>query len=173
MRDEATYIAFVETRWPALLRLAHLLTGSQQTGEDVLQGVLLKVYLGWGGISRVESPDGYVRRMLVNATISRGRTQARRGERLVDVVPEPPSYADDTVDSRLALWQAVRSLPARQRAVIVLRYYEDLSEAEIARVLGCAPGTVKSQASDALRSLRAVLGDSPFAETSGVHHDHA
>ncbi len=173
MRDEASYVAFVETRWPSLLRLAHLLTGSQQAGEDVLQGVLLKVYLGWGGIARLESPDGYVRRMLVNATISRGRTRTRRGERLVEVVPEPPAPADDTVDSRLALWHVVRALPPRQRAVIVLRYYEDLSEAEIARVLGCAPGTVKSQASDALRSLRGVLGDTPVVERSGVHHDHA
>ena len=156
MRDEASYVAFVEARWPALLRLAHLLTGSRRAGEDVLQGVLLTVFVRWGRIARLDSPEGHVRRMLVNASISRGRTQTRRGDRLVGTVPEAPLHEDGTLDTRVALWSVVRALPPRQRAVIVLRYYEDLTEAEIARVLGCPPGTVRSQAAEALRSLPGI-----------------
>jgi RNA polymerase sigma-70 factor (sigma-E family) len=173
MRDEASYVAFVEARWPSLLRLAHLLSGSSAAGEDVLQAVLLELYLRWGRISRLDFPEGHVRRMLVTETISRGRT--RRGERPVEAVPERHVNpdADVDVDVRLALWPVVRDLPPRQRAVIVLRYYEDLSEAEIAQVLGCAPGTVRSQAAGALRSLRAVLGATPFVDPSGARHDPA
>ena len=173
MRDEASYVAFVEARWPSLLRLAHLLSGYSASGEDVLQAVLLEVYLRWGRISRLDFPEGYVRTMLVDETLSRGRTRTRRGEHLVEAVPERHVGLDDDVEERQAPWPAVRALPPRQRAVIVLRYYEDLSEAEIVQVLGCAPGTVKSQAADALRSLRAVLGATPFVDPSGARHDPA
>ena len=171
MRDEASYVAFVEARWPSLLRLAHLLSGSSAAGEDVLHAVLLEVYLRWGRISRLDFPEGYVRRRLVNEALSRGRT--RRGERLVEAVPERHDEPDDGAEDALALWSVVRALPPRQRAVTVLRYYEDLSEAEIAQVLGCAPGTVTSQAADALRSLRAVLGATPVVDPSGARHDPA
>ena len=165
MRDDSTYVAFVDTRWPALLRLAHLLTGSTAAGEDLLQGVLLTAYLKWPRISRLDHPDAYVRKMLVNAATSRTRTVARRGERLVDDVPEPTLPSTPTAEDRVALWDVVRSLPPRQRAVLVLRYYEDLTEVEIARVLNCAPGTVKSQAADALRNLRRALVTEPTGGT--------
>ena len=173
MRDEASYVAFVETRWPSLLRLAHLLSGSSAAGEDVLQAVLPEVYLRWGRISRLDFPEGYVRRMLVDETLSRGRTRTRRGVRVVEAVPERHVGHDDDVEERFALWPVVRALPPRQRAVIVLRYYEDLSEAEMARVLGCAPGTVRSQAADVLRSLGAGLGATSFVDPSGASDDPA
>jgi RNA polymerase sigma-70 factor (sigma-E family) len=161
MRDDTTYVDYVTGRWSALFRLAYLLTGSEAPAEDLLQSVLTRAYASWGRIHRMESPDAYVRRMLVNGAISAGRRGWSR-ERATGLVPETAvggheqEYAD-----REALWAIVQGLPPRQRAVVVLRYYEDLSEEEIARVLGCSRGTVKSQASDALKSLRRTLVTSP------------
>jgi RNA polymerase sigma-70 factor (sigma-E family) len=157
MRDDTSYVEFVTGRWPALFRLSYLLTGSEHAAEDLLQSVLAKAYASWSRIDRLDSPEGYVRRMLVNGAISAGRRAWRR-EQPMDRLPEAPvDGREGRVDDRTDLWPMVRQLPARQRAVVVLRYYEDLTEAEIARVLGCAPGTVKSQASDALRSLRRLM----------------
>jgi len=161
MGDDASYVDFVSGRWPALFRLAYLLTGSQERAEDLLQSVLMKAYASWGRIHRMESPDAYVRRMLVNGAISAGRRGWRR-EHPTGRVPDTPvgGHEQQYVD-RDALWSIVQGLPPRQRAVVVLRFYEDLSESEIARVLDCSPGTVKSQASDALRSLRRTLVTTP------------
>jgi RNA polymerase sigma-70 factor (sigma-E family) len=157
MRDDTSYVEFVTGRWPALFRLSYLLTGTQHAAEDLLQSVLAKAYPSWHRIERMDAPETYVRRMLVNGAISAGRRAWRR-EHPTERLPEPAvDGMERLVDDRADLWPLVRQLPAKQRAVVVLRYYEDLSEAEIARVLGCAPGTVKSQASDALRSLRRLV----------------
>lgn len=160
MVDDAAYVEFVSARWAALHRLAHLLTGSAPAAEDLVQTTLMKAYAAWPRIARTESPDGYVRRMLVNGAIS-GSRRAWRRELATGDLPETPAPETDDHLHRADLWPIVRALPPRQRAVVVLRYYEDLSEEEIARVLGCSRGTVKSQASDALRALRRVLVPSP------------
>ena len=150
---------FLAARWASLFRLACLLTGSEAEADDLLQESLLKVYLRWGRISRTAVPEAYVRRVIVNTLVSRSRRPYRRRE-VLDASPRDASVGspeDDVVD-RAQVWPMVCALPVRQRAVIVLRYYEDLSEREIAEVLGCSAGSVKSQAHDALASLRRGAG---------------
>jgi RNA polymerase sigma-70 factor (sigma-E family) len=147
--------AFLAARWSSLFRLACLLTGSPTEADDLLQESLVKVYLGWTKVSRTELPDAYVRRIMVNTLVSRSRRPFRRRELLEgSVVEAAVGSAEDAVLDRAQVWPLVCALPLRQRAVIVLRYYEDLSEREIAEVLGCSTGSVKSQAHDALASLR-------------------
>ncbi len=155
MDDEpGDFDAFVRARHEALLRFAHVLTGDPQLAADLVQDALERSGLAWRRIRRHDDPEGYVRRAIVNGHISHWRR--RRRERLVALAPEAaydeePAHADD------AMWLALTRLPPRQRAVLVLRYYEDCSEAEIARLLDCAPGTVKSQAAKALATLRGRL----------------
>ena len=141
---------FVVARMPALLRTAYLLTGSHQDAEDLVQVALMKAVPHWRRIA--DHPEPYVRRILARESVSRWRGRRWR-EVHTDRVPE--TSVDGPNDDRLALQQALAGLAPRQRAVIVLRYYEDLTEAETARVLGISVGTVKSQARDALARLRA------------------
>jgi RNA polymerase sigma-70 factor (sigma-E family) len=147
-RDD--FEAFVAARYVALLRTAYLLTGHHQDAEDLLQQTLVKAVGAW---RRIEGdPEPYVRTILVRQNVSRWRHRRWR-ELSADVLPEGQVVAEG-VEDRLALHRALGVLAPRQRAVIVLRYYEDLTEAETARALGVAVGTVKSQARDALRRLR-------------------
>lgn len=157
-RDEE-FRDFVATRSGVLLRFAYLLTGDQHLAEDLLQTALTKTYLAWHRIRDRSALEAYVKRTIATTATSWWRRRWT-GERPTDVVPDRP-LRDRTADydERDAMWQHLQALPARQRAVLVLRYYEDLSEAEIAEVLGCAPGTVKSQASRGLAALRARLGE--------------
>jgi RNA polymerase sigma-70 factor (sigma-E family) len=147
------FAEFVVARQAALLRTAYLLTGQAQDAEDLVQTTLVKVVPQWRRISG--NPEPYVRRVLVNAHISRGRRRRWR-EHATDVLPEVLSDDPDRAEL-LAVRDALRTLAPRQRAVLVLRYYEGLSEAEIAATLGIAPGTVKSQARDGLARLRRAL----------------
>jgi RNA polymerase sigma-70 factor (sigma-E family) len=159
----ADYTEFVRTRWAALFRTSHLLTGDAAEAEDVLQATLVKVYTQWRRVRRAEAPEAYVRRMLLNEMLSTRRTAARRsGRQHLVPLPAEPVLSDPA--ERLDLWSRLQALPPRQRAVIVLRYYDDLSEAQIADTLGIAPGTVKSQASAALRALRAGYADPADAD---------
>lgn len=146
--------SYVAARSPALLRTAYLLTGSRPDAEDLLQTALAKTYLAWGRIREREAVDGYVRKVMVNTQTSFWRRR-RVDERPTDEVPERPGrdVAAD-LDLHDALWTALATLPKRQRAMVVLRYYEDLPEAEVARVLGVSVGTVKSTTSRALAKLR-------------------
>lgn len=166
---------YVAGRSAALLRTAYLLTGDRSDAEDLLQTALAKTYLAWGRIRNAGAVDSYVRRAMVNTRTSLWR--ARR----VDEYPtgELPERAgrDVTADLDLhdALWRALGRLSRRQRAAVVLRYYEDLSEAETADALGVAVGTVKSTVSRALGRLREDAGlreDSraalPFSHTAGA-----
>jgi len=148
---------YATARWPVLYRTALLLTGNAAEAEDLTQTTLVKVFAGWSKVSRADAPDAYVRRMLVNELTSDRRRGARRAA-LAPVAPPPEPVAADDPGQRLDLWRQVLALPPRQRAVLVLRFYEDLTEAETAQVLGVARGTVKSQAHDALRTLRTRLG---------------
>jgi RNA polymerase sigma-70 factor (sigma-E family) len=152
-----SYDEYVATRWTALYRTAYLLTGNHADAEDLAQTALVKAYLAWSKVSAASSPDAYVRRILTNAFLSGRRPLRVSREHLVDVTPEVAA-APPVAEDRLVLWPHVATLAPRQRAVIVLRYYEDLSEAQIAETLGCSPGTVKSTASDALRTLKRLIG---------------
>ena len=148
---------FVRAALPGLLRYGHALTGNPHDAADLVQGVLERIGSRWGSVlRRTGDPLAYARRAMVNAHISRWRRTRR--ENLVADLPnttavwQPDRFEDEP------LWQALRALPPRQRAVIVLRYYEDLSEAEIAATLGITKGTVKSQANKAMATLRARMG---------------
>ena len=151
--------AYVAARSPVLLRTAYLLTGSRPDAEDLLQTALAKTYLAWDRIREREAVDGYVRRVMVNTQTSWWRRR-RVDELPTEQLPEgggrndaPRDFTAD-LDLHDALWTALAGLPRRQRAMVVLRYYEDLSEAETARVMGVSVGTVKSTTSRALSKLR-------------------
>lgn len=147
--------AFVAARYAALLRTAYLLTGDHHDAEDLLQQTLVRAVGAWGRIDG--DPEPYVRAILVRQNVSRWRVRRWR-ELTTDQLPERPAGGPDP-DDRLLLHRALGTLAPRQRAVIVLRYFEDLTEAQTAEALGIAVGTVKSQARDALRRLREVLPD--------------
>jgi len=162
---------YVAARSAALLRTAYLLTGNRQDAEDLLQTALAKSYLAWDRIEDKGAADAYVRRVLVNTQNSWWRRR-RVDEYPTDELPEPPSGRDATADHDLrgALWAALGRLPKRQRAAVVLRYYEDLTEAETAAVLGISLGTVKSTVSRALAKLRADAGlEDPPEERIGAY----
>jgi RNA polymerase sigma-70 factor (sigma-E family) len=146
--------SYVAARSPALLRTAYMLTGNRADAEDLLQTALAKTYLSWERIRDRAALDGYVRRVMVNTQTSWWRRR-KVDEYSTGEMPERPGR-DATADLDLhdALWTALAALPKRQRAIVVLRYYEDLSEAETARVMGVSVGTVKSTTSRALAKLR-------------------
>jgi RNA polymerase sigma-70 factor (sigma-E family) len=156
---DAEFREFMHGRWPAMVRLAYALTGDQGHAEDVAQAAFARAYASWPKVRRTGNPEAYVRRIVVNENRNRFRKQ-RVAERLTDTPPEPGSGtgpgADATsqYDERSALMAALRRLGPRQRAVVVLRYWLGLTEAEAAAELNCSVGTVKSQASRALATLR-------------------
>ncbi|HVU91286.1 MAG TPA: SigE family RNA polymerase sigma factor [Jatrophihabitans sp.] len=158
MRDEAGFRAFVETNGASLLHAARLLTGDHHRGEDLVQTVLTKVYLKWG---RIDAPLPYARRALVTAHIDQSR---RRwwGERPTAELPEPVDEAaageEGASDSRDELRRILAGLAPKERAVVVLRYYCDLSEQDTAATLGLPLGTVKSTCARALARLRVEVG---------------
>jgi RNA polymerase sigma-70 factor (sigma-E family) len=149
--SDAAYAAFVEAAWPKHLRLALLLTGDRWRAEDLLQDSLVRIYERWRRLARTGDLDAYLRKVLVNNHTSMWRR--RRRERLFAEVPDHPVETGPSADA-IAVRDALRALPARQRAVVVLRHYEDLPEREVAAVLGCTVGTVKSQHAKALAKLR-------------------
>ncbi|WP_433535369.1 SigE family RNA polymerase sigma factor [Micromonospora sp. CA-249363] len=150
-----TFEEYAFARTSALVRLARLLTDDEHRAEDLVQDVLARAYARWGRISRTDQPDAYVRRMLVNAHHSWWRRRSSR-ELSVAAVLDRAADVDEAagVAERDALWRLVRDLPARQRTVIVLRYYEDLDDAAIAEILACSTGTVRTHAKRALTALR-------------------
>lgn len=152
----AAYDEFFRATWPRLFRSALALAGDAASAEDALQSAFAKAYASWGRVSRADHPEAYVRRIVVHEIIGARRYGWGRRERPQERVEPRGTVASPEAEvvERDRLWVAVQALPVRQRAVVVLRYYEDLSEAEIAEVLGCARGTVKSQAAKALAHLR-------------------
>ncbi|MHB1535220.1 MAG: RNA polymerase sigma factor [Acidimicrobiales bacterium] len=149
MEDPASADEMYERVWPDLVRLAHLLTGSIAHGEDLAQ----EAFIGLLRNAPVRAPEAYLRRSVVNLAINSGRRAHRERSYVAS------GFAEQVVEAPIndELWPLLGRLPARQRAVLVLRYYLDLSEAEIARTLGCRPGTVKAHASKALARLRKEL----------------
>jgi len=162
---EDEFAAFMAARQPRLLRTAYLLSGNRADAEDLVATALAKAWLAWDRVSTRESPDAYVRRILVNEHHSLWRRSFKRREHSTDEVPDRGTESPDYDDRDRVLWDFVGTLPRKQRAVVVLRYYEELSEAETAEVLGVSIGTVKSQASRALAALRqrvpTALRDTP------------
>ncbi|MEP9361944.1 SigE family RNA polymerase sigma factor [Nocardioides sp. CN2-186] len=152
---DADFTAYLQARQAPLLRTAYLLTGDQHQAEDLLQTSLAKLYLAWDRVRERESVDAYVRRIMVNEHNSLWRRAWKRREVSTDLVPETTPVIDDYDDgSGTQLWAAVQTLPRKARAVLVLRYYEQLTERETADILGISVGTVKSQTSRALAALR-------------------
>lgn len=152
----ADFTAYVVERRPALLRAARAITGDQHSAEDLLQSALASVCSRWGSLRDRRAADAYVRRAMVHQHASWRRQPWRRRECPFGAVPEPDARwrGDQRPESGLGLWPLVAGLPPRQRAAVVLRYYEGLSEAETSRVLRCSPGTVKSNTSRGLATLR-------------------
>jgi len=145
---------FVHGRWAAMVRLAYGLTGDLGHAEDVVQAAFAKAYAAWPRVIRTGDPDAYVRKIVVNENRNRFRKQ-QVPERLTDTMPESVTQdANHDLDDRSALMAALRALGPRQRAVVVLRYWLDLTPGETAATLNCSVGTVKSQASRALATLR-------------------
>ncbi|HTW14697.1 MAG TPA: SigE family RNA polymerase sigma factor [Nocardioides sp.] len=151
--DRSGFEEYVAARRGALLRTAYLLTGQHEDAEDLVQVALVKAVPKWRRIA--DDPEPYVRRILVNENVSRWRSRRWR-EQTVEVLPEAPSAGPD-LDDREVLRAALLRLAPRQRAVIVLRYYDDLTERQTAEVLGIGVGTVKSQARDGLARLRTLV----------------
>jgi RNA polymerase sigma-70 factor (sigma-E family) len=156
--QEQEYLAYVRGRLPWLRRVAYLLTHDWHRADDVVQVTITRLYTGWRRASTADNVDGYVRRMLINEFL--GERRSRWGTRLVlsprtpDVEAESPELA-----TRLTVRAALALLPPRQRAVLVLRYYADLSIAETAAALNCSTGNVKSLSSNGLTALRRLLAD--------------
>lgn len=163
MRSEAerSYGDFVEARAAGLVRFAYLLCGDWHRAEDTVQSALTKLYRAWPRLTYTGAVDAYVRRIVVRVLVDDGRLARYRREWLSDSVPEPATMPDstDTVADRVAVMDALRQLPAGQRAVLVLRYWEDLSVEQAAELLDCSTGTIKSQTARGLRTLRELLGD--------------
>lgn len=164
---DADFSAYMSARQPALYRTAYLLAGDHAGAEDLLQNAFAKLYLAWDRVRDHGALDGYVRRIMVNEHHSLWRRAWKRREHPTDTIPETGTH--DSYDDGLggALWSYVQTLPPRQRSVVVLRYYEELTEAETADLLGISVGTVKSQTSRALAGLRARAPQSLNPHESG------
>ena len=158
MEDRARreFAEFAEARGSALIRVAYVLTGDQHGAEDLLQTALTKAAARWGRIHT--APEAYVRQIMYREQVSSWRRRARRREACVADVPERAATVPDvSTETRLSLQQAVLALPPGKRAVLVLRFFEDLPEAQVASILGCSVGTVRSQTHKAVTQLRAAL----------------
>jgi len=166
--DERDFHDFVVAGSPGLIRLARMLTPDPHAGEDLVQATLLKAWSAWPRVRRADNPDAYVRRVMINLA-TKSRLRRWRGEVPTAELPETPGHDDHAaVDDRAALAHAVRQLPARQRAAVVLRYFADLDDAAIGDALGCSVATVRSQISRALANMRVERIDdaTPAKESS-------
>jgi RNA polymerase sigma-70 factor (sigma-E family) len=158
-RDSTAFAEFAAARSTALYRAAYLMVGDHALAEDLLQEALTKTYVAWPKLRDVSKAEAYTRKAITTTAISWWRRKSWQQERPRGDVPERP-YAEHSEDvaQRDWLWNELQSLPPRQRAAIVLRFYEDLTEAQTADAMGVTVGTVKSQVSDGLKKLRARLG---------------
>jgi RNA polymerase sigma-70 factor (sigma-E family) len=158
--SRSDFVEYVEARQQALVRFAYLLTSDHHTAEDLVQTALAKTYLTWDRLRDRGAIDAYVRRIIINENTSMWRRAWKRRERSTDQLPDR-GHSDPDADNRDAMWQVVQTLPPKQRAAVVLRYYEDLSEADTAEVLGCSVGNVKSQTSRGIAAIRAAVMSDP------------
>jgi RNA polymerase sigma-70 factor (sigma-E family) len=160
---EHDYLAYAGGRIPALRRLAILLCGDDDQADDLVQETITKLYAVWPRAGRIENLDAYTHAMLVRAFLD----DRRRGwwkVRLFGAAPESPAPPQANADDRAVVRAALAQVPRRQQAVLVLRFIHDLPIAEVAQILGCSIGTVKSQTSHGLSTLRRILGDRTFTQ---------
>jgi RNA polymerase sigma-70 factor (sigma-E family) len=162
-RDRREFGEFVAARSGALIGLAYVLTADQHAAEDLLQTALTRAAARWGRIH--SAPEAYVRQIMYREQISSWRRRARRRETAMAEPPDQAVVADTGTEARLIVWEALRALPAGKRAVLVLRYLEDLPEAQVADILGISVGTVRSQTSKAITQLRSVLALAGLSST--------
>lgn len=155
---------FIRSRHTAFLRRAVLLVGDHGAAEDLVQEALARLWLG-SRRRRIDNPEAYVMRSLVNASISRWRRR-RPGDLVVEQAEAPAPDSLGQVEERDRVWRAVVALPARQRAIVVLRFYEDLPEEQIASLLGISRGTVRSQTAKARARLQTAMADEDKAEAA-------
>jgi RNA polymerase sigma-70 factor (sigma-E family) len=167
---------FVATRSTSLMRTAYLLTGDYARAEDLLQSALIRVHRHWRRVHKRGEPEAYVRKIMVNLNTDWWRRRSAF-EHVVDAIPDeesrqPAADAFAAYELHDELWDALRRLPPKMRAALVLRYFEDLTEAQTAHLLDCSIGTVKSQCSRGLERLRAVYGlaSRPAPDTSEPEH---
>jgi RNA polymerase sigma-70 factor (sigma-E family) len=149
-----TFEQFVHSRGAALVRFARLLTGNDDRADDLVQDVLAKAWVKWRRVSASDHPDIYVRKMIVNANISWWRRRSSTEVSVAEPTDRPTGDLAVDVAERDHLWSLVAGLPVRQRAVLVLRYYEDLDDAAIAEIMSISAVTVRTTASRALAALR-------------------
>ncbi|MEU7823654.1 SigE family RNA polymerase sigma factor [Catellatospora sp. NPDC049111] len=163
---EREFREYVAVRQGALYRVAYLLTGHHQDAEDLLQVALTKLALHWPRVHRSGSPDAYVRKILYRQHISVWRVSRNRREYATELVPERGAVEDPAGETvlKLALARVLGELTRRQRAVVVLRYYEDLPEAEVAALMGTSIGTVRSQVHRTLTRLRVLCPELRYIE---------
>ena len=182
--SELDFAEFVREASPRLLRTAHLLGGAQDVAEDLVQDALERAYRHWRRIARIEQPEAYVRRIVVNLANDRWRRIGRSRESAHRELPDTPDPHDEygRLDLRGQLTVMLGSLPIRMRTIIVLRYFHGMDDAEIADVLNLAPGTVRSQLSRGLARLREAVAyqddappeaDAATAARSRPHFAHA
>jgi RNA polymerase sigma-70 factor (sigma-E family) len=148
---------FIAVRGDSLMRFALMLTGDPYRAEDLVQTALAQVYPHWGRVSAMERPDAYVKTVLVHAHLRWWRRRSNGEVPMAELREVPTADPSAAVAAHDSAWRLLGSLPSRQRAVLVLRYYDDLPDTEIAVILGCKPATVRSLASRALGVLREAL----------------
>ncbi|GAB2939867.1 SigE family RNA polymerase sigma factor [Micromonospora polyrhachis] len=167
---QANFEEFVVARGRALLRFAYLLTGDGYLAEDLVQEALLRSHRRWSAVERTDNPEPYVRKAILHLYLSWRRRRSSTELSYAELPDRPGAeQPPDAVVERDAMWLLLRQLPRTQRAVVVLRYYEDLSDADIAVLLGCAKATVRVHAFKALAKLRAALATQPAV--MGVRHE--
>ncbi|WP_433833732.1 SigE family RNA polymerase sigma factor [Actinoplanes sp. CA-015351] len=160
------YLAYVNGRLPALRRLAYLLSGNRDQADDLVQETITKLYARWSRISRADNVDAYVHTMIVRAFLD----EKRRGWWRVGLfgsIPEQEAPQRDEKEDRTMLRAALKQVPPKQQAVLVLRFLYDRPVAEVAQILGCSEGTVKSQTSHGLNALRRIIGDPVSTNPNG------
>jgi RNA polymerase sigma-70 factor (sigma-E family) len=164
--DEDEFRAFATVRIPGLRRSAYLLCGDAHAADDLVSTVLIKLYRNWRRLATVDHPDAYVRRVLVTSWTDELRRPWRR-ERTSAVVPDPPPHHDAYRLDRFTLMPLLARLTPKRRAVVVLRFYEDLSVEQTAEIMRCSPGTVKTHTHRALEDLRKLLPEALGRPGSG------
>ena len=156
-RDAGAFAEFVAARSGALHRTAYLMVGEHALAQDLLQEALTKTYVAWPRLREVANAEAYTRQAITTTAISWRRRKSWH-EQPHETCPTASRHPHVDTDTRAWVWAALQQLPPRQRAAVVLRYYEDLTEAQTAAAMGCAVGTVKSQVAQAIKKLREQLG---------------
>jgi RNA polymerase sigma-70 factor (sigma-E family) len=165
--DEESYTEYVTARLPALRRIAYLLCGDSHRADDIVQNAITRLYVHWRKARTAENLDAYVRTIVVRMFLNEQRTSWFSRTRVVDAPPEEAAPPGPDIETSQVLHAALRRVPPKQRAVLVLRFLDDLPVAEVAAILGCSTGNVKSQTSHGLAALRKHLDSPAFSLQDG------